>query len=138
MKKVFFAILMMTASFSASSQIKVSTTQKEVLFKSSMSQHSLTKFTDDSVSLYAFYFRDMQYQQIIEYKYFSLADTSEIKEFFGLVTDVITNGTELNLTLGKENVSVRRFNKNAVTIYIKGGYFYFSRKQIDELLASLK
>lgn len=138
MKKVFFAILMMTASFNVTSQIKVSTTQKEVLFKSSMSQHTLTKFTEDSVALYAFYFRDMQYQQIIEYKYFSLADTSEIKEFFNLIGDVITTGTDLNLTLGEERISVRRFNKNAVTVYVKGGYFYFSRKQIDELLASLK
>lgn len=138
MKKVFFVILMMTASFTASSQIKVSTTQKEVLYKSSMSQHSLTKFTDDSVSMYAFYFRDMQYQQIIDYKYFSLADTSEIREFFTLVGDVITTGNDLHLTLGKESISVRKFNKNAATIYVQGGYFYFSRKQIDELLASLK
>lgn len=138
MKRIIFSVAMLVAtSFSSTAQLQVTETKTDVIYTSMASVHRLIKISVDSVSQYTFYFRDAQYKQLVDYKYFSFSSKEELIQFFDLVKDVIATGKELSISLNNETILLRKQTGQSAVIFAEGGYFYFTTKQIEAMYAKL-
>ena len=129
--------IVFTISYSGSAQIVVKESKTEELYKSVGGAHKMYKIGMDSTSMqYVFYFRDAQYKQIIDYKYFSFKSLDEVKQFFELVIKAIDEKKEFELLIGKSAVAIHSSGTSAM-IFLDGGYCMMNKKQAEILIQTV-
>ena len=136
MKKLLF-IVMLLCSMGTIAQIKVSENKTEDIYKARMGAIRLTKFNTEGEIYYAFYFRNAQYQHLVDYQHISFNDTTEVKEFFNLIITAIDENKEYNLTVGKQALYISKGVYGSITIRNSQGYCYVSKKEAQAIIDSL-
>jgi hypothetical protein len=137
MKKVILTIAMFIG-LSAQSQIQVTQTKTEDLFRARGGVITMKKYTIDSTISYALHFRDAQYTQIAEYDHISFNDTTEIKDFFSLVLTAIQDRQEYTVNIGDQTVFINKSLKGVASISTNLGFFYINQKEAQGIINSLK
>lgn len=135
MKKLLL-VMILCVSFVGISQITIRDEESVELYHTPMGLHKLVKFKSDTVVYFAFYFRDSQYSQIVDYKYLTFNDVQEVKDFFTLVISSIDEKKEYELNVGTQRVSLVK-KTGMVMLMAKGGYCYLNKKQAQGVIDAL-
>lgn len=130
-------LIIFTINYSSNAQIVVKESKSIEIYKSLGGHHKMYKMGLDSTSMeYVFYFRDAQYKQIIDYKYFSFKSLDEVKQFFELVIKSIDEKKEYDLIVGKSVISIHGSATSAM-IFMDGGYCLMNKKQAETLILTV-
>jgi hypothetical protein len=135
MKKLLL-VMMLFVSYVGISQVTIRDEESVELYHTPMGLHKLVKFKSDTVAYFAFYFRDSQYTQIVDYKYLIFNDVQEVKDFFTLVISSIDEKKEYELNVGTQRVSLVK-KTGMVMLMAKGGYCYLNKKQAQSFIDAL-
>ena len=136
--KRFILLAAMMISLITTAQIQVTESKTEDIYKARMGAIRLTKFTSEEDGVhYAFYFRNAEYKQIVDFEYISFNDTTEVKEFFETVIKAIDEKNEFDVVIGNQDITIRRGMAQSVYISNRKGYCYVSRKEAEAIISSL-
>jgi hypothetical protein len=135
MKKLLL-VMMLCVSYVGISQVTIRDEESVELYHTPMGLHKLVKFKSVTVVYFAFYFRDSQYTQIVDYKYLTFNDAQEVKDFFTLVISSIDEKKEYELNVGTQRVSLVK-KTGMVMLMAKGGYCYLNKKQAQSFIDAL-
>jgi len=137
LRLVSMCLIVFITGNSINAQIVVKESKSEEIYKSVGGQHKMYKMGLDSTSMqYVFYFRDAQYKQLIDYKYFSFKSLDEVKQFFELVIKAIDEKKEFELLVGKSAVAIHSSGTSAM-IFLDGGYCMMNKKQAEILIQTV-
>jgi glucose dehydrogenase len=97
----------------------------------------IIRFSTQDIHSYTIYYKNAKYSSITDINYISIGDLETTRQFFQLCKSVLTEDKEYSITVGKENINLRKSSLNSVWIWTDGSYFYLSGKQIDSILEKL-
>ena len=137
MKKsiLFFALAL---GINASAQITVKETVKDsVIWKSSTGTlPKLIEFKGEELQSLVFYYRNAEYTTLTDIQYFTLGERETAREFFGLCLQSLEEKKTVSIDLAGESITIQK-GVGSVFITTEKGYFYLTKRQIENILETL-
>lgn len=139
MKKSILTVLAILSIHASIAQ-----TKSETVARWSAGAKELTKMTTgkDSICSYIFLFRNVKYQQIVDYKSVTIGDLNELKTFVETVDSLLTHvklkkGESLNYSIGNvKNINLSLFlGKTAISVWDNSmlGYCYIGAPDLKKM-----
>lgn len=137
MKKsiLFFALAL---GINASAQVTVKETVKDsVIWKSATGTlPKLVLFKGDELESLVLYFRNAEYSTLVDVEYITLGQKETAEEFLNMCLQVIDEKKAFSLDVNGEAVTIQK-GVGSVFITTEKGYFYLTKKQVQNILETL-
>lgn len=135
MKRVILTIAIAITGVMANAQIEVKAQAKtDVVWQATKLSNvpNITAFTSDEDSTYAMYYRNAEYQYIVEIDYISFNSKDDVLQFRDLCLAVANGGDNVIVDINGETYSIV---KSSWTVMIRksGSFFYLSKKQLESI-----
>ena len=135
MKKLILTIAIAVTGVMATAQIEVKTQAKtDVVWQATKLSNvpNITAFISDEDSTYALYYRNAEYQYIVEIDYIPFNSKDEVLQFRDLCLSVANGGDNMIVDINGETFSI---TKSSWTVMVRksGSFFYLSKKQLESI-----
>ena len=132
MKKIILiAVVMM--SLTVNSQIQISESQTERLTVSLTRSQTLVRFTNETETTFAFYYKNYKYKTLTDIQYFKIEDEAELLSLLDLIEDVLVNKKEYNIKLTNGTQIILKKTMGTCYIFTSKGYTYFDKKNLSKI-----
>lgn len=135
MKKLILTIAIAVTGVMATAQIEVKTQAKtDVVWQATKLSNvpNITAFISEGDSTYALYYRNVEYQYIVEIDYIPFNSKDEVLQFRDLCLSVANGGDNMVVDINGETFSI---TKSSWTVMVRksGSFFYLSKKQLESI-----
>ena len=139
MKKITL-LFALAIGINASAQITVkeNTVKDSVIWKSlTTTLPKLVEFKGDDFQSLVFYFKNAEYTTLTDVQYFTLGDRETAREFFALCLQSFEEKKTISLDLSGEDIRIQK-GVGSIIITTEKGYFYLTKKQVENIIETIK
>lgn len=137
-KAILFFALVLGINASAQITVKEKTVKDSVIWKSlTATLPKLIEFKGEDFQNLVFYFKNAEYTTLTDVQYFTLGDRETAREFFGLCLQSFEEKKTISLDLSGEDITIQK-GVGTIMITTEKGYFYLTKKQVENILEVLK
>ena len=123
---------------SAQITVKEKTVKDSVIWKSLTAPlPKLIEFKGEEYQSLVFYFKNAEYTTLTDVEYFTLGDKETAREFFGLCLQSFEEKKTIALDLSGESITIQK-GVGTIMISTEKGYFYLTKKQVENIIESIK
>ena len=139
MKKVILSVASFMVLSTSYSQIVVKETAKDstVWYSKLTGLPKLTHFYGTESNWYTLYYKNLDYQYIVDVDYISLGSREEALEFFNILKQTLEEKKEVNFELDGKQWFLRT-GSNMAMMSSSGTSFYLTKKNIDNIIEKFK
>ena len=139
MKKVILSVASFMVLSTSYSQIVVKETAKDstVWYSKLTGLPKLTHFYGAESNWYTLYYKNLDYQYIVDVDYISLGSREEALEFFNILKQTLEEKKEVNFELDGKQWFLRT-GSNMAMMSSSGTSFYLTKKNIDNIIEKFK
>jgi hypothetical protein len=118
--------------------VKEKTVKDSVIWKSLTAPlPKLVEFKGEEYQSLVFYFKNAEYTTLTDVEYFTLGDKETANEFFGLCLQSFEEKKKIELDLSGESITIQK-GVGTIIITTRKGYFYLTKKQVENIIESIK
>lgn len=139
MKKLILSVASFIVLSASYSQIVVKETAKDstVWYSKLTGLPKLTHFYGEDIDRYTLFYKNLNYQYIVDVNYISLGSKEDALEFFNLLRQTLEEKKEVNFELDGKTWFLKT-GSNMAIMSSTGTSFYLTKKNLENIIENLK